>query len=625
MPTIFQKARAGIISLTLFLFPLFFLPITTEFYATNKQYLLVLCSILLIALGSIEIIAAKKLDRRIRMFDDPVILLIIATGLSILVSSPNKPAAAIAPVTGIVSLAACAVLYFFLSREKHETYLSSYVTILQYAVTVVCIIEIAVYSLSAFGVTLPQNLAFFASPLFSPVGSIVDLVAFLGFFFVYTGIRLVFSIGNREVGAGEVFSFILVSAATALAALTYFSTPRADIPYAPFEYTVKTLPLILKSPVTTIFGYGVDNFSAAFTQAKDSAYLQTAYGAIQSFSFGRSALLHILTEAGILGAFSLLLIFLRGIYESLSLPKEVKIATFGLFVYMFVAFLAFPPSLILLFLLFITLGLLHHDIAAHSHRASHRDGPRLVSIPAALSSMTAVLVIAALGAGGYIFARFYLADVAFRRSARSISNRNLSRTYNDQLSAIRQNPYIEKYRTSFSQTNLYVANRIAAQAQDTKSPLSPADQGTVRNAINTAIEESRAATILNSQKAANWENFGRIYKNLLNVAEGADGFAISAFQRASRLDPYNPVYKNELGEVYYLTEQYKQAAANFAAAVDLKPDYTNARFNLAWSLFRLNQKQEAASQMETVVEQLGKTPDSAQYKQARSDLERFRL
>lgn len=625
MTTVFQKARAGVISLTLFLFPLFFLPLTTEFYATNKQYLLLFSALILITIASIEIIVGKKLDRTMRMFDIPIMLLIAATLLSILFASPNKTAAALAPVTGIVSLIACAVLYFFLSREKHAMYLSSYVTILQYAVTIVCMIEIAVYSLSAIGVALPANLSFFASPLFSPVGSIVDLVAFLGFFFVYTGIRFIFALGNREVGFFEVFSFFIVCVALALASFTYFNTPRTEIPYAPLEYTVKTVAFIIQTPISAIVGYGVDNFGAAFTLSKDSAYAQSSYGAIQSFSFGRSALFHLLIETGILGAFSLLLVFLRGIYESFSLPREVKIATIGLFLYMLVAFFVFPPSLVLLFLMFITLGLLHHDIVAHSHRRAHRVPPRFVSVPVILSTTTAVLIIASLSLGGYLMARFYLADVAFRRSAQSITRRNLSQTYTDQLDAIRKNPYVEKYRTSFSQTNLYIANQIAVQAQESKKQLTQTDQVTIRNAINTAIEESKAATILNSQKASNWENSGRIYKNLLNVAEGADGFAISAYQRALRLDPYNPVYKNALGEVYYLTEQYKQAAANFAAAIDLKPDYTNARYNLAWSLFRLGLKSDAINHMETVVEELGKTPGTAEYKQARSDLENFRL
>lgn len=624
MTPFFDKSRAAVISLTLFLFPLLFIPVTTEFYATNKQYLLVAAAGTLIILAAAQLIGSKKIKKEVNMFDIPVILLVCAVGLSILLVSPNKPVAMIAPVTGFISIAALTVLYFFLSREKHENHLSSYTTILQYAVMIVCLIEIAVYLLPLSGVTIPPNVPFLASPLFTPLGSIMELVAFLGFFFVYTGIRLFLVIGNNETSISEVVSFLIVTAALTMASITFFQTPRADLPYGPFEYSLKALPVILKSPVTAAFGYGVDNFSALFTLSKDAPYATSAYAAIPTFTFSRSALLHMLSEAGIFGLAALVLIFLRGMYESFSLPSQVKLAVFGLFLYLLIAFVVFPPSLILLFLLFITLGLLHHDIIAHSTRRTEKHFAKTLHIPAFLSSMATVLIFCALGWGGYLLATYYQADVSFRSSARSINNHNISQTYTDQYNAISLHPYIEKYHISFSQTNLYIANQIAANSQNAGSALSQTDQTTVTNAIKTAIEESRAATVLNPQKAANWENRGRIYKNLLNVAEKADIFAIGSYERAILLDPYNPVYKNDLGEVYYLTQQYKQAIGHFEEALKLKPDYTNARYNLAWSHYRAGQIDSATAEMEKLVDSLSKRPASNEFKKASADLERFK-
>lgn len=622
--TFFDKSRAVIISLTLFLFPLIFLPVTTEFYATNKQYLLVITASLLLMLGIVEVIGSKKTKRGLKIFDVPALLLVLATGASVLLVSPNKPAAALEPATGLISIAALAVLYFFLSRERHEAYLNYYATILQYAVVIICIIELGVFILSHAGVTFPQSIPFLGTPLFTPLGSIVDLMAFLGFFFVYTGIRLFLAIGNKEAGASEVFMFSIVTVALGAASITYFQTPRTDIPYAPFEYSLRTIPIVMQSPLTAVFGYGTDNFAALFTRAKDVSYATSQYAPIATFTYARSALLQTLSTAGLFGAVALLIIFLRGLYESFALPKQVRLAVFGLFIYIFIAFVVFPPSLVLFFLLFVTLGLLNHDILTHSHRYAEKEFSKNIKIPSFLSSMIAVLLFAGLCWGGYILASYYRADLSFRRSARSITNRNLSETYAEQYNAILLNPYQEKYHTSFAQTNLYIANQIAQNSQSSGAKLSEADRDTVTNAIKTAIEESRAATVLNPQKATNWENRGRIYKNLLNVAEKADSFAIASYERAILADPFNPSYRNDLGEVYYLTKQYKEAAVHFSEALELRPHYSNARYNLAWAYFQMGQKEEAINQLQQLMDSLSTQPDSPEYKKALADLERFK-
>lgn len=624
MITPFEKIRAGIISLILFLFPLVFLPITTEFYATNKQYFLLICSVILTLLSLIELTKTQKAVRTFKIFDIPVLMFVIAIGFSVLLVSPNKIMAITAPVTGLLSIISVAGLYFFLSREKHDSHLSSYVTILQYAVTLICIIEIAVYFFATSGIILPENIRFLASPQFTTLGSIIDLVAFLGFFFVYSGIRICISLANRETSISEILFFLLTTAALGLASFTYFKTPPVDIPYAPFEYSFKAIPYLFTNPLTAVFGYGVDNFASLFTHAKDAAYSSGPYGGVPTFAFSRSALLHTLSEAGLVGLITLLVIFFRGMYESFSLPKEVKIATFGLFLYMLVAFFVFPPSLILLFLLFITLGLLHHDIVAHSERHASKPHDTDSYIAPGFTVILTILIFCLSCWGGYYLFMFYQADVSYRTSVRSINNRNLTQTYADQFNAIALNPYAEKYHISFSQTNIFIANQIAVNAKNAGGSLSQADQTTITNAIKTAIQESRAPTILNAQKAANWEARARIYKNLLGVADKADIFAIGAYERALLLDPYNAVYKNDLAEIYYLTKQFAKAKTYFNDAVTLKPDYTNAKYNLAWSQYQLGQTQEAIKTMEAVTVLLENNPESSEYKKARTDLDRFK-
>ena len=80
-----------------------------------------------------------------------------------------------------------------------------------------------------------------------------------------------------------------------------------------------------------------------------------------------------------------------------------------------------------------------------------------------------------------------------------------------------------------------------------KPELSEADRQTISQAIQAAIEEAKATVTLNPQKAVNWENLASIYRNIINVAQGADSWTVSAYQRAIILGPQNPTYRVSLG------------------------------------------------------------------------------
>ena len=93
---------------------------------------------------------------------------------------------------------------------------------------------------------------------------------------------------------------------------------------------------------------------------------------------------------------------------------------------------------------------------------------------------------------------------------------------------------MEKYHIDFSRLNLLIANNIARKDKD---KITEQDRQTIAQAIQAAIAEAKNVVALNPQRSTNWENLALIYRNIINVAQGADQWTIAAYQRAIVTDP----------------------------------------------------------------------------------------
>ena len=247
--------------------------------------------------------------------------------------------------------------------------------------------------------------------------------------------------------------------------------------------------------------------------------------------------------------------------------------------------------------------------------------PFLYSIP--------VLIGIALLITTFFFTKALRAEYYFQKS---LDSKVIKDIYDNQKLAIITNPKKDIYRVRFSQTNLIIANTVISKSsnqsnQDTAKPvnsLSAEDRQIATKGIQASLEEAKAAIKLNDRKAANWANLANIYKNLLNFAEEADAWSISAYQRAILLDPKNPYYHLELGGVYYLLKNYDEAIKKFKETINLSPNLPNAYYNLAWTYFQKGERAKAISNMETTISLLTKNKNSDELKRAVADLDRFK-
>ena len=614
----FSKIKTYILTAVIFLFPLFFLPFTQEYFFTNKLLLLVASSLLLLIVSTVEFIVTRKIELKTGKIDFALFLLILSVAFSTLISSPNKIQALITPNGGLITILSLSILYMYLRKSEVVV-----MKVLSVSTLILSIGAILYFFSPLSSVNLPASLLFLKNPNFTPVGSRYDLTLFIGFFIVAQFAQMIL---DQKLPITRLVLFALSFISIGL--VLYLLTTNPGVNYPSFNLSWLSAIEVLKNPISALFGAGVDNFASIFTKIKDVQYNQSSLWQLSSFNVGRSALLQTMTETGIIGFGSVMIIFAALVRESISLLRLVRIATFLPILFIIIALVVFPLSLPLLFLFFIVLTIIEDAEEKSSERTLHiniheRDGIYLVLM------IFFVLAIAALT---YFWGRAYLAEVVFKKSIDGFTKNNAKILYDEQRNAIGLNPYIERFRMNFSQTNLLIASNLAQKAtqpgdQQTNKPensLSAEERNIIAQAIQAAIAEGKSAVALNPQKAGNWENLAVIYRNIINVAQGSDAWAISSFERAIILDPQNPAYRLSLGGIYYAQGKYKEAVRYFEQATLLKPDWSNAHYNLGWGLYQSGDYEKAVKEMKTVISLLNPEKDSQDFAKANQDLNAFK-
>jgi len=587
------------------------------------MYLLFFGALLIVMISAIEFVITKHIVWKKRSLDAMVVLLFAAAFLSIAVVSPNKVQAALNPILGLVPLFSFMVIYFSLSREKNSVMKHAVV----YFSSIVTALLTIFYFFTPFkNAVLPTALQVLKDPYFTPVGSYLDTVLFLGFIAVLAFSQL---ISKKEKKTTILASVSLVFSLIAVSYISFILIKTKDLLVLP-PYNLSWFAAVetLKLPLTALFGVGVDNFSSMFTRVKDAGYNISPLWQISSFNVSRSAFLHIFTETGFVGTVAFVLLFLQQIKRGLEGSKDIK-KIFPV-LYLIVISLFFPPSLIVFFIIF--LGLI--GIGYHEKQEEHED-TTVLNMGSILPLYIIIVAFSLLfvGVSGYFVGRSYVAELYFKKSLDGFAGKNVKTVYDNMRKAVMQNAYVERFRLNFSQTNLLIANNIASKATPVvdevtgqkKTPqLTEEERTMVSQAIQAAIQEAKTTVTLNPQKASNWENLAIIYRNIINVAQGADAWTVSAYQRAIMLDPQNPMYRVSLGGIFFSFKNYDEAEKAFEQAIAVKQDWANSYYNLAWSAFQKQDYQKAVIAMQNTLSLLDPKKEKADYEKAAADLIEFK-
>lgn len=616
-----------LVGLLLLLFPLFVNTLTTDTFILPKQALLIGVSIISLILFLAKMIADGAIRIKRTPFDLPVILFISA----ILVSSAFATNRVDSFIVAAPILFA-AIIYFTIVNIQYDKKSLLFLVI---ALTIGALVTSLVSLLSFFKI-YPLPFLFTHSQTFSFLGSLLDQAIYLALVLplsIYFILKLTHKAENDntdQLGSTIrklTFSLPVLIIAIALSLTIYmFLAPPPGGPkpiILPFETGFQTgFAAISQDPSKIAHGFitgsGYGTYLTDFTRFKEPRFNQNSE--LWNFTFFRSSslVLELLATTGIIGIAAFAFLLLTFLKEVLSQKTNWPLLVLAFAMVVAVVTLPFSPILQISFFLLLALitvilryenkeknkffdvevqlvtlkkGLISFDIPAHVGTESGKN--RLLPI---IFSFILLVMVGFIGVWGLNYLR---SDLSFRRSLLAFANNDGLQTYQEQISSINTFPYRDLYHRVFSQTNLALANSLLSQQPRDSSP-SAQTQQTVTRLIQQSINSGRTAPTLSPQTSLNWQNLSSIYRSLIGFGQNAEQFAILAQQQSVLLDPNNPQQYLILGGIYYQLGAWDNAQNQFQIAVNLKPDFANAHYNLGHALQQKGDIRNAKNEYEIV-------------------------
>lgn len=606
-----------------FLFPIFFLTITTDFFTFPKQILVVFGSLLLLVLWGVKVVIEKRITLVTNPLNIPILVFAVILILSTFFSASLQDA--VLQATPVVLLC----VFFFttvnLIREK-----SSYAVVLT-SLIIGTALSALLSILAYFNIFL---LPFEAvkSQTFNTHGSPIQYGAFLLPILALCLTSLIAiakkgklkSLTRDYSNLMQLGATVIFGVALGLVVFQVISSPQKPI-LLPFNHGFQVAFAAISQDSqrlaqSLLVGSGYGTFSTDFTRYVTPSFNGYTFWNL-TFAFSSSYILELLATTGVLGFFAFAFIFVNLLRSRSKITNPVFMAT----LVVFALSLIIPFSYSLVFLLFALISLFVAHRSIENAKGFDTIGLNLVALKQGLISLgeenqkkkenlILPIIVLALTIIVSVFVLFYLtgsgttprkgyialvnSDILFAKSFSQQALRSGTETYNLETQAINEYPYRSDYYRLFSQINLALAANIV-NAQQGKKP-SEEVQNNIIALLQQSINSARQAVTLSPFTSINWQNLGQIYRNLIGVGQNAEQFAVASYNQAITLSPSNPGLRIELGGVYFQLKQWDLSQNQFTIAAQLKNDYANAYYNLGHVLEEKGDLQNALTQYQTV-------------------------
>ncbi len=544
--------------------------------------------LLILIVKIIKIIFTKRISFSTGYFDVSVLLISISYILSTVFATPSIMNAFIFPGTTTLILLSVTIYYLVnqLSLQEKKT-----VTYFIFASVILYSIAILLSATKVITTISPVNnlsVSLFIIPLLPIMISLI----FKQSEFIYKFLIVV---------------SIFVSIFTVIISIIVLEHPKILSTKTSAEIALNTLK---QKP---ILGIGTANFIESFNKYRPFEFNQKDTWATK-FTQGSSFLLTNLTENGILGLtvfVTLIAVFVNYMIKTIVARKKVGWGILGSLdllsvLLILLSFLIFAQSTVVIFILFILLG-----VISEPKKYEYLMPSKILSIVIALPMFILILI------ASYKMYNFTLAEYHYSKGLKSLSENKAKETYDSLKKAINLNPKVDRYHRALSSVNLGIASSLAK-----KEGISDNDKEKVTLIIQESINEAKAAVAVNNRSSENWQLLGKTYYLLIPLAKGADQFATDSYKEAIALDPINPALRINLGEVYMLQKDYKNAVDSFKLAVLAKDDHPNSHFNLATAYKENSELNLAKQEFEKTLILLPK--ESKDYDIAKKELDQLK-
>lgn len=591
-----------------FLFPLFYLHLTPESYEYNKMMLLIFTTTLLFFLFILKTIRRRKIILYRNSFTTVFFFLTAIVTISTLFQSPNLVIALTTPLSTATIIFGF-IFYFLLINNVLDLGSNSRIGSDLRGIKGLTLLDFIIFStilLSLFVMAIYTGII--PKSTLTPAGNLLATTMFLAIISIYLLskiiIYLLISRQTRFVYLAQTGFVQYLLSLLVIGGTTFFLTIRLLTDQTPiilpFAFGWQIFLDVIKNAKTLALGVGPANFITAFTLAKPvSINMSPVWNVI--FTSSSSFLLNLATETGIISAFLYLLIFLK----SLKLPLDAALgrlksgdACLLSLIFALIIQAILPGSMTVFILTIILLAFSSQVYPFFTWDISKLGFVKYVFLIPAIIIFSVVI---------YFQGRAYLAEIAFKESLDALVNKNGTDAYNLQLISLRLNPFLDRYHTAFSKTNLMVASSLA-----TKQQLTEEDKQNIPRLVQQSIDYAKSGVNLNRTNVVTWDNLVQTYAALINFAKGAEEWTIESYKQKVSLDQFNPQNHLGFGMLYFNLKKYEEAEKELRQATLLKPDLAIAHYQLSHVLKEEKKYQEAYLELQITSSLLNSGSDDAQ-------------
>lgn len=358
-------------------------------------------------------------------------------------------------------------------------------------------------------------------------------------------------------------------------------------------------------------GVGGANYGYAFSMFRPQEYNLNSLYTLRFYQ-GSSLFFEALPTVGVVGTILFLVLLLSfisiGLYLLTHEKQRNKIYSLGLWTVAVMLFLTAFVSTVNGSLLIIGVLLASLALAVVLWESGSEERYLQLSLKAAPKFALALAFIFMVVSAGVAFlfvfmGKVFLADIYAGRASSISATQPSTDSANLFLRAINTYPQEGRYYTRLGQEYMALANIEAGKSDKEKNVDNVAFY--VREAVKAGEEGKRLMP--NDVMAV--ESVGLIYENAGLYANDALPKAAELYTRAFELEPKNPLYALNLGQIKKVTADAKPEGAErdglfgeardlFQQAVDLKGDLAVAHYNLAVVFSRLKETDRAVGSAE---------------------------
>ncbi len=659
-----------------FLMPLFFLPITVEYFEFNKLYLLISVTAIMLILWAIKTLLTKEVSL-VKSKLDIALLCTFGAFLLSAILSVNKTSS-IYGANGrwfptLASVSTLILFYYVVSAT-----ISSEKIIRKVLLALVGGISLTIFGgMMVYFETGILSLPYLQQLNFSFTGSAASLVL-VSIFSLVIAVQMIGATTNylekaflSMAGVLAVFAIIvfgtwnlyLLSAVALIIVLALNGRILTNKVNYPFYAIIGSFALVVvllmhasgtkellkntKYPVESklsfsnswlismsalrdypLVGTGPSTYYLNYARYKPASQNNTETWNIR-FDKPNNEVLNIMGTMGLVGLLALALLTTVAIRMTLG-TKSTTGSILASVILVGVASLFLTNSTVLgMYILFLGLAMLSADYAINASDKAYKVVLSVTSVAKSFSILgndgnrknkevfhyiVIVPLLVVVIVSGYFLARNYLGEMHIRLALNAAAAGRGNDAYINIAKAISYNPRRDNYHTLLARTNIALANNL-----EEKKNLSDKDKQTIQSLILQAVNASKTASeTLNPLNVENWETRAFVYGTLRTATKDAFDLEIKSYNTAIRLDPTNPILRVSAGGAYFAKEDYLSAGNLFAQAVNLKPTYANAHYNLGFALANLKSYDRAVQELQLAQKLISK--DSQDFKRLEDEI-----